>query len=97
MALKVAWTEEAEKQLDDVILYLESNWTEREIRNFFKKLESAITKIKSAPDRHKKSQRKEGTYEYQLSPQTTIFYSFNAKEIVVLLLWPNKTNPKKLK
>ncbi len=49
MALVIEWTLEAEKQLDDIIEYLESNWTEREIRNFFRKLEKALEVISSKP------------------------------------------------
>ena len=97
MALEIVWSKEAEKQLDDVIEYLESNWTDKEISNFFQKLESAIQEIRSAPHRNKKSERKSDTHEYQLAPQITIFYNFEEKQIAVLLLWSNRQNPDKLK
>lgn len=96
MALRISWTDKARYQLDEIIEYLEYNWTEKEISVFFKKLERGLKEISESPSRQKKSQRKEGAYEYQLSAQTTIFYSFNQEEVIVLYLWPNKMNPEKL-
>jgi hypothetical protein len=34
MALKIVWTRQAENGYDNIIKYLEENWTDREIRNF---------------------------------------------------------------
>jgi plasmid stabilization system protein ParE len=96
MALNIQWTEEAESQLDDIIEYLAANWTEREINNFFNDLEKAIDIISKKPLQQKKSQRKKGTHEYQLSTQTTIFYDFDKTTAYILLLWPNKMNPENL-
>ena len=96
MALVVEWTLEAEKQLDDIIEYLESKWTGREIRNFFRKLEKALEVISTKPLHQKKSERRQGTYEYQLSPQTTIFYSFDKSVATILVLWLNRMNPEDL-
>ena len=97
MALKIEWTHEAEKHLDTIIEYLEKNWTEKEIRIFFEKLEEGLSIIKSKPLQQKKSIRKPRTHEYQLSTQTTLFYCFDTKTVTVLALWSNKMNPKKLK
>lgn len=58
MALALEWTLEAEKQLDDIIEYLESKWTGREIRNFFRKLEKALEVISTKPLQQKKSERR---------------------------------------
>ncbi len=47
MALIVEWTEEAESQLERIIEYLEENWTDREVRNFFTALERGLKIISS--------------------------------------------------
>lgn len=97
MALKVRWTKEAVDQLDGIIEYLELNWSEKKIRTFFRKLEEAINALKEHPDRHKLSERKTGTREYQLTRHTTIFYDFDDAHVTILLLWQNLMDPKKLK
>lgn len=97
MALDVEWTSVAEKQLDRILAYLETNWSEKEIKQFFEKLEEGIETIRVTPEQQKKSIRKRHSYEYQLSPQTTIFYTFDSKKATILLLWSNRMNPKNLK
>ncbi|MFN2430218.1 MAG: type II toxin-antitoxin system RelE/ParE family toxin [Cryomorphaceae bacterium] len=96
MALELIWTQTAERQLDRIIEYLQTNWTEREISQFFKKLEKGLETIRTASNTQKKSHRKAGTFEYQISPQTTIFYTFDDKKATILLLWSNRMNPENI-
>lgn len=97
MALEIVWTEEAEEQLEEIITYLEEHWTEKEITKFFKRLEDGLSEIENAPHRYKDSIRKPDCKEFNLSPQTTIFYSYNNQVINILLLWINKKNPENLR
>ncbi len=97
MALIVEWTLEAEEQLDDILEYLEANWTDREISNFFNKLEEGLEIIRKKPLQQKKSERKIGTHEYQLTRQVTLFYSFDTTVATILVLWSNRMIPEKLK
>lgn len=93
MALEIVWADEAREGLEEVIEYLEINWTEKEIRRFFNRLEECLEKIKEAPGRQKDSQRKPGAKEYQHSPQTTIFYTYDKKTINILRIWTNVKDP----
>ncbi len=97
MALKLRWTREAVQQLDAIIDYLETNWSEKEIRKFFQKLEEGIKTISEQPELHKLSARKKGAREYQLARQTTIFYDFDEAHVTVLLVWSNRKDSEKLK
>ncbi|WMJ74879.1 type II toxin-antitoxin system RelE/ParE family toxin [Cytophagaceae bacterium ABcell3] len=96
MALEVVWSEEAENQLDDIVEYLEENWTEKETEKLFKRLEDALKQVSEQLQRFKRSERKEGAREFQLSLHTTLFYSYNTERLEVLLLWPNKNDPANL-
>ncbi|MCB0496708.1 MAG: type II toxin-antitoxin system RelE/ParE family toxin [Cyclobacteriaceae bacterium] len=96
MALKVVWTDEANEDLDELILYLEANWTHREIKSFFRRLEDCIESIRNSPQRQKDSLRKRGVKEYQLSKQTTIFYNYNKEEVHILRLWLNVKDSRSL-
>ena len=62
MALEIEWTETAEHQLDGIIEYLEANWTTKEIKQFFNKLEQGVETIRNRPQQQKKSLRKDGAY-----------------------------------
>lgn len=96
MALRIDWTDEANEDLDSIIEYLEEKWTDEQIHNFFARLEECLTNITRAPHRQKDSLRKEGTKEYQHSPQTTIFYSSDDKVVNILRLWTNLKDPDRL-
>ena len=82
--------------MDRIVDYLEENWTEKEIEKFFKPLEEALKQLSQHPQSFKKSERKEGAREFQLSLHNTLFYSYNAERFEVLLLWPNNDDPAKL-
>lgn len=92
MALEIVWSDEAKEGLDNIIEYLENNWTDREIRRFFSRLEECLEKIKEAPHRQKDSLRKSGAKEYQHSPQTTIFYTYDEQVVNILRVWTNVKN-----
>jgi len=96
MALEIVWSEEADEPLDEIIEHLEKHWTEREITSFFTRLEEGLEAKKSAPHRYKDSLRKPNTKEFILSPQTTIFYTYDSKYLYILLLWVNKKDPENL-
>ncbi len=93
MALTIVWSQEAENQLDEIIEYLNEQWTEKEISRFFHRLEEGIVQISVAPHRNKDSERKKNTIEFQLSSHTSIFYSYNKTTLNILLLWANSKDP----
>jgi plasmid stabilization system protein ParE len=47
---KIIWTDEALKNMADIIGYLEQRWTAREIRNFARLLDRQINLIRSNPE-----------------------------------------------
>lgn len=97
MALEIVWTKEAEEGLDEIIEYLESNWADKEIGNFFNRLEDCLVEIRQTPNGPKDSSRQKGMKEYQHSKQTTIFYTFDNDNVYLMKIWANKKNPKNLK
>lgn len=49
MKFEVIWTRESEISLSEVIDYLRIKWYEKQILNFFEKLDSTIFKLKETP------------------------------------------------
>lgn len=95
MALTIVWTDEAEHHLDNILAYISNKWTQREVSNFLSALEEGLKIISTKPLKQKKSMRKPNAYEYQLSPQTTIFYEFDEHVVTIMLLWSNRMDLKK--
>jgi plasmid stabilization system protein ParE len=50
MALKIVWTPQALEGLDNIIRYLEKNWSEKEIGKFIDEIESFISLLKKYPE-----------------------------------------------
>ncbi|MCF8233052.1 MAG: type II toxin-antitoxin system RelE/ParE family toxin [Bacteroidales bacterium] len=49
MALKLVWSQRAEKGYDRIINYLEKNWTDREISEFIKETNHFFELLKENP------------------------------------------------
>lgn len=55
MALKIIWTLQAESGLDNVILYLQTEWTSKEILKLELNIKQVINQISTYPDLYPKS------------------------------------------
>ncbi len=49
MALKIVWTPQANKGLEKILLYLEEEWTVKEILNLEQKIQSLLNRISKYP------------------------------------------------
>lgn len=96
MAYEIRWTVEADKHLDEILDYLEKNWSETEIVHFFDRLEESLEMISSNPQTFKVSLRKPNAREFLHSSHTTIFYEFTESQVYILALWQNRRDPKGL-
>ncbi len=55
---RIEWSLEARSNLDNIITYLENEWTEKEVRNFSERLEKQLSFLLQTPEVYKKSLRK---------------------------------------
>jgi len=65
--LKIRWTEEATRNLESVITYLETNWTEKELKKFFQKLEKQLLILSIFPEAYPLSLKKKKVHRCVLS------------------------------
>jgi plasmid stabilization system protein ParE len=95
----IEWTFEAEQNLNAIFDYLEATWTEREIKNFTKRLETNLQIISEYPTIFPYYNQKKAIRRCVLSPQTTIYYcSIPAQnKIIIITLFDNRRNPNTLK
>lgn len=93
---KVVWSDEALKNLEKIIQYLENNWTEKEIGKFAVLLEKQIHLIQNNPQLYPKSDYIPELRKSVLSKQVSIFYKIAKNEIRIVTLFDNRQNPNKL-
>jgi len=89
MALKAVWSNEAEEQLREAIEYLEANWTNKEIKKLFHRVEKCIANICKNPEMYKKSERLGNTRECVVSKHYSLFYTYDSSFTYIVVFWNN--------
>jgi len=92
----IIWSVEANQNLSDIISYLESHWSEKEIRNFFIKLEKALMLIAERPFIFQASDKRKKLRRCVLTKQTSIYYKPENNCIYIVSLFDNRQNPDKI-
>jgi plasmid stabilization system protein ParE len=87
---KVFWTDEAIKNLQSIMDYLDCQWTQREIDNFKKKLAKQIELIETNPRLFPVSEYNPRLRKAVLSKQTTIFYEIADRMIYLVYLFNSR-------
>ena len=95
--LKIRWTEEASKNLDSIITYLQDNWTTKELTRFFTKLEKQISILSIFPEAFPISKKKSRVHRCVFMKQLTIYYTIENEHLVLLSIFDNRQNPNKIK
>jgi plasmid stabilization system protein ParE len=93
---KVILSRGAAVQLEKLLDYLESQWSEKAKMDFIKKLDKALATLKKYPESSEKSHIKQGLYRCVVSRQTIIFYQFDASTISIVALFDTRMDPDKI-
>jgi len=96
MSRQIVLTKTAEKRLDDLLEYLEKNWSLKVKLNFISKLEKRFEVLKKNPEVFPNSNIKKGLHKCVVTRQTTVYYTFDNAKIYILTVFDNRQDPKKL-
>jgi plasmid stabilization system protein ParE len=94
---KVIWSQRASRDLNGIQDYLESKWTEKEIRGFFRNLEKHLELIRENPKLYPAADKWKEVRRCVLSKQTSLYYRIKSRTIEIITLFDNRQNPDKLK
>ena len=97
MDYKIFWTEEAIQNLEEIIDYLSTEWTQREVDNFKEKLTKQLALIKRNPRMFPVSTFQPKLRKAVLSKQTSIFYEVGDNVIYLAYVFVNYKNTERLK
>ncbi len=95
--MKVTISERAEKNLDDIIQYLETEWSVRVRDKFLEVLKTKIEQIGRMPQMYEASSKKKTIRRCVISKQTSLYYKAKKEEIEIITIQDNRGNPRKLK
>jgi len=94
---KILWTDNALKELENTIEYLEENWSDRELQNLASKLEETLGYISKNPSIFQSSDVKKEIRRVVILAHNTLYYRINNDQIEILSFFSNRQSPKKRK
>jgi plasmid stabilization system protein ParE len=97
MDYKLFWTEESIRNLEEILNYLISNWSQKVVDNFKQKLSKQLELILSNPEMFPVSNFNPRLRKAVLSRQTTIFYEVKGNIVYLAYLFVNRNNIEKIK
>lgn len=91
---KVIWSEEAVSGLNEIILYLERNFSERDVRVFIKKFEKLLDIIISNPKAFPVSLKSKKVRRAIIARLTSVYYTVDEESIKLVSIFDTRKNPK---
>ncbi len=95
MEIKVFWSEKAEKQLESIIQYLESNWGTKSASKFANSVFEFTVALTDFPEIGAVEQPTLKIRGFVVVKHITIFYQIRKSKIIILNLYDNRQKPKK--
>ncbi len=86
MALEIFWTPRAIKGLQEVVNYLEENWTIKEILNFEKKVDDLLNKISKYPKMCPKTSKYKRVYKGLIDKNNYIIYKVKSRKETIEII-----------
>jgi plasmid stabilization system protein ParE len=95
----VLWSDKAKRTYSDIIEYLNSRWTKKEIHNFISRTDTVINKIIETPYIFKQYKNNPLIRQAVLHKTVMLIYrlSTDGRTIHIVTFWGTRQNPKNLK
>lgn len=90
--MDIRWTPLAVVSLDKTITYLEKNWTEREVKNFLRRLNSTISRIGKYPETSVPIKGKSFRRAI-IDKNNSLVFKVLTDSIEILYVFDNRQNP----
>lgn len=94
---KIFWTNHALWELEQTILYLEENWTSKEIENLAIKIEETILFLSQNPQLFQIVDTKKHIRRAVVLKHNTLYFRINKKNVEIVSFFSNRQNPNKKK
>jgi len=89
MALNIRWTTRAGIKLDQLIIYLESEWGESVVKAFMRKLYDFLEILSEFPEIGSMQYPEKRIRGFALTKQVSIFYKIDSNQIILLDIFDN--------
>ncbi|MGA9326825.1 MAG: type II toxin-antitoxin system RelE/ParE family toxin [Salegentibacter sp.] len=83
--------------MEDTIVYLDKNWTDKELKNFFLEVDHTIQLISKNPFLFQASERNRSIRRVIIAQYSSLYYRLNDEVIEILSFFSNRQDPQKNK
>lgn len=94
MVKEVVWTDEAIQTFYDIIKYLQTDWSEREVETFVCATDRVIDYITDRPRMFRKTSVT-NVHEVLITPHNLLIYRVKPSSIELISFWDTRQNPKR--
>ena len=95
MALTIRWSTRADIKLDQLIIYLETEWGGNVVKAFMRKLYDFLEILSEFPEIGSMQYPEKQIRGFSLTKQISIFYRIDDNQIVLLDIFDNRADPAK--
>ena len=93
MRIEVRFTEEAEKDLQDIVTYLEEVWNEKVVDEFVNEIDEQIDRIAEMPYLFPKTKKRQNVRKCLINKRVALFYKVTENIIFLLAFRSTRRNP----
>lgn len=97
MERKVTFSKKFKIDFDNLLDYLEKNWSKKVAAKYSEKIDDKVYLIKQNPELFEVSKSNSKIRKCIVSKHNSVYFKFSETEINILTLFDNRMNPKKLK
>ena len=94
MDLKVKWTPKALDSYHSILKYLNTSWSEKEVKNFVNRTDSVVNIITVQPYLYKAAKTNTIRAAF-VTKHNMLFYRIFKNKVVLLEFWDTRQNPMK--
>jgi plasmid stabilization system protein ParE len=97
MAFKIAISERAEKNLDEIVVYLENEWSVRVRDKYLSIVKKKVELISQNPFSYPSSVKRKNIHRCVLTKHSILYFRIKDDEIEVITIQDARRDPKSLK
>ena len=97
MVFKIEWSARSVKDFENVVTYLEKNWSGKIALEYSGKLDRVLNIIEKMPYLYPKISRRKNVRKCIVVKQNMMFFRVKDKTITILAIFDTRQHPKKLK
>ena len=94
MAKKIIWSLKAIASFDKIVIYLEKNWTAREIEKLVSNTQKTLQQIESEAIKFRSSGKK-NIHEVLITKHNLLIYRVKKNQIDLIVFYDTRQDPKK--